>query len=314
MKFSLILESGISLGNIVYPKFGNIVILAGGSGSGKGFVKDKLLLMEGKTFDIDNLKGLIVQSNAFNESFWEYLRTEYVPKNKDLDQRATEILENRIKPQDLDLKDPLDTSILHFFTFKRDYDNKLKKNFFLNALETSRKPNVIFDITLRDKGILDLIYDYALLGQYNPENIHLVWVLNDVEVAKIQNNQRDRRVQEEILVSTHKGVSLTMKEIIKDFENVKTSKGTKISDIIKGDIWIVPNRTDDSIIENNVFIAFNSFKIKESKKNIKSIKELQDERVIIMNREDFKETLRTKFLDSNLEQKINSYVPKEAKW
>lgn len=314
MKFSLILESGISLGNIVYPKFGNIVILAGGSGSGKGFVKDKLLLMEGKTFDIDSLKGLIVQSDVFNESFWEYLRTEYVPKNKDLDQRATEILENRIKPQDLDLKDPLDTSILHFFTFKRDYDNKLKKNFFLNALETSRKPNVIFDITLRDKGILDLIYDYALLGQYNPENIHLVWVLNDVEVAKIQNNQRDRRVQEEILVSTHKGVSLTMKEIIKDFENVKTSKGTKISDIIKGDIWIVPNRTDDSIIENNVFIAFNSFKIKESKKNIKSIKELQDERVIIMNREDFKETLRTKFLDSNLEQKINSYVPKEAKW
>lgn len=314
MKFSLILESGISLGNIVYPKFGNIVILAGGSGSGKGFVKDKLLLMEGKTFDIDSLKGLIVQSDVFNESFWEYLRTEYVPKNKDLDQRATEILENRIKPQDLDLKDPLDTSILHFFTFKRDYDNKLKKNFFLNALKTDRKPNVIFDITLRDKGILDLIYDYALLGQYNPENIHLVWVLNDVEVAKIQNNQRDRRVQEEILVSTHKGVSLTMKEIIKDFENVKTSKGTKISDIIKGDIWIVPNRTDDSIIENNVFIAFNSFKIKESKKNIKSIKELQDERVIIMNREDFKETLRTKFLDSNLEQKINSYVPKEAKW
>ena len=69
MKFSLILESGISLGKMVYPKFGNIVILAGGSGSGKGFVKDKLLLMDGKTFDIDSLKGLIVQSDVFNESF-----------------------------------------------------------------------------------------------------------------------------------------------------------------------------------------------------------------------------------------------------
>ena len=181
-------------------------------------------------------------------------------------------------------------------------------------METSRKPNVIFDITLRDKGILDLIYDYALLGQYNPENIHLVWVLNDVEVAKVQNNQRDRRVQEEILVSTHRGVSLTMKEIIKDFENTKTSKGTKISDIIKGDIWIVPNRTDDSIIDNNVFIAFNSFKLKESGKSIKTIKEVQDERVIIMNRDDFKETLRTKFLGSDLQKKIDDYVPKDAQW
>lgn len=153
-----------------------------------------------------------------------------------------------------------------------------------------------------------------MLGQYNPENIHLVWVLNDVEVAKIQNNQRDRRVQEEILVSTHKGVSLTMKEIIKDFENTKTSKGTKISDIIKGDIWIVPNRTDDSIIDNNVFISFNSFKLKESGKSIKTIKEVQDERVIIMNRDDFKETLRTKFLGSDLQKKIDDYVPKDAQW
>lgn len=314
MKFSLILESGISLGKMVYPKFGNIVILAGGSGSGKGFVKDKLLLMDGKTFDIDSLKGLIVQSDVFNESFWEYLRTEYVSKNDDLDNRAKYILKNKIKPSELDLKDPLDTSILHFFTFKKDYDNRLKKNFFLNALKTDRKPNVIFDITLRDKGILDLIYDYALLGQYNPENIHLVWVLNDVEVAKIQNNQRDRRVQEEILVSTHKGVSLTMKEIVKDFENTKTSKGTKISDIIKGDIWIVPNRSDDSIIDNNVFISFNSFKLKESGKSIKTIKEVQDERVIIMNRDDFKETLRTKFLGSDLQKKIDDYVPKDAQW
>ena len=31
-------EDGVSFGGIVYPKFNNIVILAGGSGSGKGFV------------------------------------------------------------------------------------------------------------------------------------------------------------------------------------------------------------------------------------------------------------------------------------
>ena len=115
-------------------------------------------------------------------------------------------------------------------------------------------------------------------------------------------------------IDTHEGASRTMNTILTNLNSVIPDTGVKVLDFIKGDIWIVPNRTDDSIIDNNVFIAFNSFKLKESGKNIKTIKEVQDERVIIMNRDDFKETLRTKFLGSDLQKKIDDYVPKDAQW
>ena len=50
-----LLEALITFGGQAYPKFGNVVIMAGGAGSGKGFVKDKLVGVEGFTFDVDAL-------------------------------------------------------------------------------------------------------------------------------------------------------------------------------------------------------------------------------------------------------------------
>jgi hypothetical protein len=44
--------------------FGIIVIMAGGAGSGKGFVKDKLVGLEGYTFDVDALKTLAAKTPA----------------------------------------------------------------------------------------------------------------------------------------------------------------------------------------------------------------------------------------------------------
>ena len=42
-QYEVLLEKLITFGGKAYPKFGNIVIMAGGAGSGKGFVKDKLV-------------------------------------------------------------------------------------------------------------------------------------------------------------------------------------------------------------------------------------------------------------------------------
>ena len=59
---ALLNEALITLGGKAYPKDGNVVIFAGGSGSGKGFVKDKLLGIEGIVFDTDELKKKYLQS------------------------------------------------------------------------------------------------------------------------------------------------------------------------------------------------------------------------------------------------------------
>ena len=51
----------LEVGGVRYPKFGNILILAGGSGSGKGHQLKNLIGMEGKILDIDRLKELALQ-------------------------------------------------------------------------------------------------------------------------------------------------------------------------------------------------------------------------------------------------------------
>jgi hypothetical protein len=58
-------EKLITFGKKAYPKFGNVVILAGGAGSGKGFQLEKLLGIEGKVFDVDHLKQLAIKSEMF---------------------------------------------------------------------------------------------------------------------------------------------------------------------------------------------------------------------------------------------------------
>jgi ABC-type lipoprotein export system ATPase subunit len=57
-------EKLITLGN-KRPSYNNIVIISGGSGSGKSFVKDKLLGIEGKSLDVDALKKLAMGSIKF---------------------------------------------------------------------------------------------------------------------------------------------------------------------------------------------------------------------------------------------------------
>ncbi|UQJ94980.1 hypothetical protein IANJMKHF_00074 [Klebsiella phage CPRSA] len=60
---STLTEALITFGGRAYPKFGQVVILAGGAGSGKGFTLEKLLGIEGITLDVDALKKLVMGSD-----------------------------------------------------------------------------------------------------------------------------------------------------------------------------------------------------------------------------------------------------------
>jgi len=55
-------EALITFGGRAYPRFGHVVIMAGGAGSGKGFVKEKLVGVEGYSFDVDELKLLATRT------------------------------------------------------------------------------------------------------------------------------------------------------------------------------------------------------------------------------------------------------------
>ena len=211
-----LMEKLITLGGQAYPKFGQVVILAGGAGSGKGFQISNLLGVEGKVFDVDALKKLAIKSKVFAAKVKK--ETGYDLKN-------------------FDLRKPENVSKIHdILGSTYSLDDKDQKRVFTGILAAApdRKPNLIFDVTMKSLSKLDSIArNVAELG-YDKSNIHIVWVVNDIEVAIEQNKNRDRVVPEEILLGTHEGVALTMKKVL--------DMGGKLSKYMDGDIWFTFNK------------------------------------------------------------------------
>jgi len=198
-------------GRKTYPRFGQIIILGGGAGSGKGFQLGSLLGVEGKVFDVDALKKLSVSAPRFAQ---------------------------RVKAEtghdinSFDMRDPNSVFKLHeILADVYNIPHKSQQATFASILTAApdRKPNLIFDVTLKDlKKLADISRNAHELG-YEKQNIHLVWVVNDINTAKLQNLTRDRVVPEEILVGTHEGAALTFKKIL--------DMGDKLQQYMDGDIY-----------------------------------------------------------------------------
>lgn len=219
-------EKLMTFGRKAYPKFGQVVVLAGGAGSGKGFVLNKLMGIEGKIFDVDELKKMVVKSDKL------------AAKIKD---------ETGQDMKSFNMKDSKQVSILHDIigvTYGIDKKSKQATMTSVMLADEKRKPNLIFDMTLRDIAKLhSLSTDVQKVG-YKKENIHIVWVLNKFEVAAKQNQKRSRVVSDEILLATHEGASLSMKKIL--------DMGDKLKKYMDGDIHIAWNQAGiDTEVEMN---------------------------------------------------------------
>jgi len=203
--FQQVNEKLITFGGKAYPKSGHVVILAGGTASGKGFIKDNLLGIEGFSLDVDHLKGLAVRA------------PKLIKKIKD---------ETGHDISKFKLNKPKDVSILHdIIGYQLKLQNKKLTALYTSILTTSKneKPNIIFDVTLKDLKKLESITDGVAQLGYDKKNIHIVWVLNDIEVAKKQNldPRRGRAVDVDILINTHQGVSQTMAQLVSMGDNLK---------------------------------------------------------------------------------------------
>jgi|SRR5687768_1796726 len=177
-------------------EFGNVVIMAGGAGTGKGFVVKNLLQIRGKILDVDALKTAALKSKKIQG----IVKTEL---GLDL--------------SEFDSRNPEDVRKLHqILSVELKLNNKQQQALFSSIITAApdRKPNLIFDVTLKDMYKLYNITDAVKQLGYSPENIHIVYVVNDIEVAKAQNKTRDRVVPEEILLSTTLGSATTMKIIL----------------------------------------------------------------------------------------------------
>ena len=215
-------EVMLTFGKKTHPKFGQVIILSGGAGSGKGFIKSNLIGVQGIVFDVDRLKELVSISNRLNS------------KIKELYGRDV---------KDIDLSDSSNVKFMHGVISDLNLSDKKMKAVCTSifAAAPDRKPNIIFDVTLKDMTkFINIMRNVESMGYYK-KNINIVWVLNTIDIAIQQNKTRTRQVPEDILLATHDGASYTMSKLL--------SMGTKLQNYMDGEIYLTFNqaRVDNTL-------------------------------------------------------------------
>ena len=115
----------------------------------------------------------------------------------------------------MDLRKPKDVYKLHMFVKEKGIKDKTL-DLMLGQAKIGRLPNIIFDITLKDKDDITEVLPSLMAVGYNPRNVHLVWVLTNYYIAVQQNKdpKRGRIVPDDILLKTHEGAANTMWKFI----------------------------------------------------------------------------------------------------
>jgi len=168
--------------------YGQIVFMAGGAGSGKGFaIKNFVDSASFKVRDVDEWKKAFM-------------------KLDDLKKKYPDI-------RNLNLKNPDDVYKLHMFVKELGIKDKTLL-LMLSQAEEGRLPNILFDVTLKDMGDITDVMPLLLNAGYSPKNIHLTWVLTSYHLAVERNRNRERVVPDDILLNTHKGAAKTVHSIL----------------------------------------------------------------------------------------------------
>jgi len=192
-------------------RYGQIVFLAGGAGSGKGFAIKNF--MEGEKFkirDVDEWKKAFMKLADTKKQFPEI--------------------------KGLNLKNSKDVIKLHQFVKDKGIKEK-SLDLLLRDVNARHAPNVIFDITMKDTSNIDAVIPKLLEVGYDPKNIHLTWVLTNYAVAIKNNQNRPRVVADDIMFLSHEGAALSMYEVIKG----------KIPRGLDGGVRVILNNLENTI-------------------------------------------------------------------
>mgnify|MGYP000616193702 CR=1 FL=1 len=192
-------------------RYGQIVFLAGGAGSGKGFaIKHFMEKEKFKVRDVDAWKTAFI-------------------KLADTTDKYPEI-------KGLSLKNPRDVMKIHKFVKDKGIKEK-SLDLLLRDVNVKNAPNVIFDITMKDANDIGDVLPKLLEAGYDPKNIHLTWVLTNYYIAIENNQKRERTVADDIMLLSHEGAATSMYEVIKG----KLPRG------LNGSVRVILNNRDNTI-------------------------------------------------------------------
>ena len=192
-------------------RYGQIVFLAGGAGSGKGFAISNFMEKEKfKVRDVDEWKKAFI-------------------KLADTKGMYPEI-------QGLKLKNPKDVYKIHKFVKEKNIKDK-SLDLLLRDANTRHLPNIMFDITMKDASDIGTIIPKLTEAGYDSKNIHLTWVLTNYAVAIVNNRNRERVVADDIMLLSHEGAAVNMYDVIKG----KLPRG------LNGSVRVILNNRDNTI-------------------------------------------------------------------
>ena len=233
--------------------YGQIVFMAGGAGSGKGFAIENFIDSAGfKVRDVDEMKkavGKLDQLGKFSVDKWykkygNKLSTK-PPKNNPKGMSDREHIEEFVLGKGMsisdiasDLKNPNNVMSLHIIVDAMGLKDKWLINMLKGKSNKETLPNILFDITAKKVASITDVINPLINAGYDSKNIHLIWVLKNYYAAVEANRDRDRVVPDDILLLTHEGAAKTMWSVL-----------TKV--LPKG-----LNGRIDVILNNNKFTAF----------------------------------------------------------
>ena len=198
--------------------YGQVVFLAGGAGSGKGFAGSNFLDSAGfKVRDVDEMKKQLQVLNRLGKITIKDILNKYGKSIKPNDMELINKVFNTETPgggqqtlRNLNLKNPDHVMTLHLLVKAMGIKDKTLENMLGASNNPETLPNIMFDITAKDlSDITDVLPQLKDAG-YKPENIHLTWILTNYVTAMSQNKSRERMVPEDILLKTHEGAANTV--------------------------------------------------------------------------------------------------------
>ena len=190
-------------------RYGQVVFLAGGAGSGKGFAQANFMEVDKfKVFDVDELKKAFI----------------------------------KLKELNMDLRNSQDVFNLHMMVKKSEIKNKILDALFkthaeLGSGKKGTLPNLMFDVTLKEIEDIDEVMPMLMNLGYKPTDLHITWVLTNYYVAVQANQERERVVPDDILLQTHVGASKTMSKLLLG----KTPRQ------INGGVYVILNNRENTI-------------------------------------------------------------------
>jgi len=192
-------------------RYGQIVFLAGGAGSGKGFAISNFMEKEKfKVRDVDEWKKAFM-------------------KIADAQNKYPEI-------KGLKLSNPRDVAKIHAFVKKLGIKEK-SIDLMLADANSRHLPNIMFDITMKDANDIDQYMPKLIKAGYDAKNVHLTWVLTNYAIAIKNNRNRARVVADDIMLLSHEGAATSMYEVIKG----KLPRG------LNGSVRVILNNLENTI-------------------------------------------------------------------